>query len=435
MIRPKSVPTVLLCPILLVSLPALSQFVQVAPQSNAPVDTMPANPAVTTPHKPNRPNQPRCSTEITNGDCYVNVNRLYPFSYPGFMMKRNASVTVNVFNPMGFEKLTLELSAPASVYQPTDQLGSLVTSLTPGVKGISSDGTNPIRALILGSPFTAEISGLTIPTSSTDLEKQIADAEKSLVDTIAHVSRAVDLYNAYNAQTTEIYRQVRLVSLALPRPANDPDAHQLNQTTFDPSVKKGDACFSTPDPWHNYGEWRECMLKDLLIQGTVTMELWSDFPNKCQKQDVPSTYWTAPTPECPDGEDHKNDTVYPEKGPQFDKAFDDTYDQLKSDLEDLSKDPNEKDKYKPLRAVFDSITDAITKQRPILTDFISRNMGAVPATLTKQGTDMQNYYVALLNAPNDTGTTTPLGVLYGPSKLDPSNQVVRKYLGVPLGLA
>lgn len=99
-------------------------------------------PTITIPKNPKKPYQPRCSTEIVNGNCYININRLYPYSYPGFMMKPHSSVTVNVFSPYSFEKLTLEPSAPANIYESTDQFGSLVTAITPGLKNTSFNGTS-----------------------------------------------------------------------------------------------------------------------------------------------------------------------------------------------------------------------------------------------------------------------------------------------------
>lgn len=118
LVKTQSMLSFLLGSMLFASLTATAQIVQVKPQTTASDDTSPANPTITVPYNSKKPNQPRCSTEITNGDCYVNVNRLYPYSYPGFMMKPHASVTVNVFNPFGFEKLTLELSIDLYVIRP-----------------------------------------------------------------------------------------------------------------------------------------------------------------------------------------------------------------------------------------------------------------------------------------------------------------------------
>jgi hypothetical protein len=175
------------------------------------------------------------------------------------------------------------------------------------------------------------------------------------------------------------------------------------------------------------------VLKDLLIQGGTGISLWKQFPNKCQKQDVPSTYWTAPTPSCAKDEngDDLGDSVEPSAGPHFDPDFNFKYEQLLKDLAQMKATEGDTPAYKTLNATAISLK---TQYDP-MPDFLARFMGAVPATLTKQSPDMQNFYVALLNAPDDPGKTLPLGVLYGPSALDATDKKVRKYLGVPIGLA
>jgi hypothetical protein len=163
--RPKSMPTMSLAFLLFVSYSTIAQTaLQQAPAASqadqAPEISVgpkpPHNPVKLTTTKPTQPeldqavskpkgsnpNLPRCSTEIANGNCYVNINRRYPYSYPGFLMKPGSSVTVNVFNPFGFEKLTLEPSAPATIYQSTDQFGSLAAAVTPGLKNTNINGTS-----------------------------------------------------------------------------------------------------------------------------------------------------------------------------------------------------------------------------------------------------------------------------------------------------
>jgi hypothetical protein len=434
LVKTQSMLSFLLGSMLFASLPATAQIVQVKPQTTASDDTSPANPTITVPYNSKKPNQPRCSTEITNGDCYVNVNRLYPYSYPGFMMKPHASVSVNVFNPFGFEKLTLELSAPATIYESTDQFGSLLTSLTPGIKGANANGTQMLFADHAFALTHVDINAFpSLPPTSSALETEITDLETELTAQIKTVGDAIDAYKSYNDQTTEIYRQLRLVSLAVPRPANDPDlAKPLDQQLFATAaeIQSGGDCFNAPDPWHRYGTWRSCMINDLLIQGSVGSTLWGFFPNKCQSQKVPSTYWTVPTPPCDTDSRGVQDTVEPSEGPGFSAEFDSNFTKLIADLAKLQTDPNEAAKY----TVYKNTADLIQQKRSQLEPYVQQWMAAVPATLTKQSPDMQNFYVALLNAPDSSGTTVPLGVLYGPATLDPA-KAVRKYLGVPVGLA
>ncbi|MEI9978405.1 MAG: hypothetical protein WDN23_05290 [Edaphobacter sp.] len=433
-----SLPTVLLSSILSMSSPAFAQFVQANPQPQAqPIpkdDTTAADPTVKTPQNAKKPNRPRCSTEISNGDCFVNVNRLYPYSYPGFLMKPRASVTVNVFNPFGFEKLTLELSAPATIYESTDQFGSLLTSLTPGIKGANANGNHVLfDAHFFAQTHIAPADFPPLPVTSSDLEKEITGFENDLTARVKTVGDAIDAYKSYNDQTTELYRQLRLVSLAVPRPSNDPDlAKPLNQQLFANAaqIEAGGKCFRAPDPWHKYDDWRSCMIDDLLVQGSVGNTLWGYFPNKCQSQAVPSTYWTVPTPPCQTDADGNTDSIEPTEGPGFSAAFDTEYSNLVADLVKLQADPNEAAKY----AIYKQTADTIQQKRNLMEPYVQQWMAAVPATLTKQSPDMQNFYVALLNAPDDAGMTTPLGVLYGPSVLDPG-KAVKKYLGVPVGLA
>jgi hypothetical protein len=182
-------------------------------------------PGVTTPKdNPKKPYQPVCSTEKVNGNCYVNINRLYPYSYPGFLMKPHSSVTVNVFHPLEFEKLTLELSAPANVYESTDQFGSRMTSLTPGLKGATTNAASFVAAL--STPMALfDYKGFhdLDTTHATDLEKKIQATETDLLNQVTAVGNAIEFYKSYTFQTSEIYRQIRNVSLPIPRPANDPD--------------------------------------------------------------------------------------------------------------------------------------------------------------------------------------------------------------------
>jgi hypothetical protein len=380
---------------------------------------------------------PRCSTEKVNGDCYVNINRFYPYSYPGFMIKPKSSVTVNVFNPFGFEKLTLETSAPANIYEGTDQFGSLVTAISPGLKGTTIDGTTFHNMLADDINLNvANFTNLTPPPTQTasDLETKIKAEEtdlKNLLDSA--VTTYINPYTAYKNQTNEIYRQVRLVSLAAPRPVHDPDQRAIDQEVFEPElVKHPDQqgpCFSPSDPWHTYGTWRQCMIKDLLIQGNTGSILWSLFPNKCQAKDQPWGPWTVPTPTC----NPAADTVEPSHGPQIDDSYQSKYTTLASDLAALAAlhDPNSN--YQKLKET----ADFLDQRHSYITSFLAGILGAVPATLTKISTDMQNFYIALLNAPPSDQPTKPinLGTVYGPSALDPTEKKVRKYLGVPIGLA
>jgi hypothetical protein len=201
----------------------------------------------------------------------------------------------------------------------------------------------------------------------------------------------------------------------------------LNQQLFatKAQIKTGGSCFNSPDPWHDYAAWRSCMIANLLVQGSLGSTLWGYFPNKCQQQSVPPTFWTVPTPLCVD-----SDSVEPTEGPGFSDDFDKTYASLIVDLANLQTDPAEAAKY----TVYKQTADIIQQKRSQMEPYVQQWMAAVPATLTKQSPDMQNFYVALLNAPDDAGTTVPIGVVYGPSTLDPS-KAVRKYLGVPVGLA
>jgi hypothetical protein len=165
------------------------------------------------------------------------------------MMKPKATITVNVFNPFGFEKLTFEPSAPANVYQSTDQFGSLLTSISPGLKGTTLDGTT-VFTNMLADTIDLNIAGFTSmtppPTPSTsELEAKIQANEKDLKTLLDNaVTTYINPYTAYKKQTNEIYRQVRLVSLAAPRPVNDPDQRPIDQALFEPQlVTTPDACF------------------------------------------------------------------------------------------------------------------------------------------------------------------------------------------------
>lgn len=214
----------------------------------------------------------------------------------------------------------------------------------------------------------------------------------------------------------------------MPRPVNNPDQTQINQKLFELNPHPDEVnCFTPSDPWHSYNTWQQCMLRDLLIQGTQGITLWSFFPSKCQAQNVPSGPWTAPTPTC----NPATDTVEPSQGPHIDSSFDSKFKTLTADLDTLHKASGDTEDYKKLERT----SQVIEARHDRVANFLSGVMGAVPATLTKISTDMQNFYIALLNAPDKPAGIISLGVLYGPSAVDPSNEKVRKYLGVPIGVA
>jgi hypothetical protein len=92
------------------------------------------------------PNQPRCSTEKLNSDCFVNINRRYPVTLPTIQMRRKAKLTVAVYNPYAFESLTLD-PGPASAYQGNDQASVLLGSIIPIAKG-----SNPAGVAVQAAP-------------------------------------------------------------------------------------------------------------------------------------------------------------------------------------------------------------------------------------------------------------------------------------------
>jgi hypothetical protein len=478
--RLKSTPTMLFAYLLFSPYPALTQTtsVQQAPAANQATQTTsapakqkprhkPAKTTTTNPtqqelddavSKPEKPNLPRCSTEIANGNCYVNINRRYPYSYPGFLMKPRASVTINVFNPFGFEKLTLEPSAPANIYQSTDQFGSLLTAVSPGLKGANANAISTSSAFHLDDTFAAMVSENIIPKQDLHLvptaEEKIDQAEDALNQLLTDaVNKYVTPYETFKNQTNEIYRQVRLASLAVPRPALDkPDQTQIGQTLFEPSKPDSVVDCTVPiDPWHSYDRWRGCMLRDLLIQGNSGTALWTLFPNKCQNPATPTGPWTVPVPKCNQQIDANGnpvtdssnkpvyDSVKPLEAPHIDSDYGAKYDELISELKPFAKDPEH-----PLTPK-DSATETVKKlfergkniklRHDLIGNFLSGIMGAVPPTLTKISTDMQSFYIALLNAPDDSPESVTLGTLYGPSILSSNDKKERKYLGVPVGLA
>jgi hypothetical protein len=191
-------------------------------------------------------------------------------------------------------------------------------------------------------------------------------------------------------------------------------------------------------------------LRDLLIQGNSGTALWLLFPIKCQNPPAPTGPWTLPVPVCDQQvDDHGQpvvdsnkkpvyNTIEPLDAPKIDQDYDSQYEALMKELRPLA-DPADPTKPKEpasvaLKRLF-ARANAIQSRHDVIANFLSGIMGAVPPTLAKISTDMQNFYIALLNAPSESQPSITLGTLYGPAILNSTDKMTKKYLGVPIGLA
>ena len=193
-----------------------------------------------------------CSTEKINGDCVLNIDRMYPIAMPTFQMHPGCHITVNVYHPFHFETLTLD-PGTAQALQASDQGAALVAAAIGNTKGFSFTTSVTGTASLSHSQFQM----LSIPreeSESTEQEtKNRVAVKKNLAMLNTMITNALAPVYQYIGHAKIIYAQVREIESSVPRPvdANGNVKQALNVPKW------------TYNPWSDYANWRRLLLYEL----------------------------------------------------------------------------------------------------------------------------------------------------------------------------
>jgi hypothetical protein len=174
---------------------------------------------------------PLCSTEKTNGDCSVSIDRDYPITLPTFRMRPGSHVHVVVLHSLPFESLSLDVQS-AQALPPSDQVAGLVSAIAPNLKGLN------VAFMTLAPPPPVHAESPEIQAVERDL--------RELAKLLADAKTAIDSF-LYDARI--IYAQLQEVAAPLPRPGAG-DGAVLRHPVI------AELAPDTPDPWKHYADWR-----------------------------------------------------------------------------------------------------------------------------------------------------------------------------------
>lgn len=197
-----------------------------------------------------------CSTEKINGNCFVNIDRRFPIVMPTFPMRPSAYVSVNVYNPLDFETLTLD-PGTAQALQSTDQAAGLVTAAAPLSKGIISTSLSTER-LSLAHTDDIQLEGFvgivrqgTVPSP---VERQRATVASDLLQLDSQIKQTFAPIQSFLGDSELFYAQIREIQSPIPRP----------QGPLTASPKRTPGVYSwTYIPWDDYNQWRNLLLYEL----------------------------------------------------------------------------------------------------------------------------------------------------------------------------
>jgi hypothetical protein len=193
-----------------------------------------------------------CSTEKINGDCVLNIDRMYPIAMPTFQMHPGCHITVNVYHPFHFETLTLD-PGTAQALQASDQGAALVAAAIGNTKGFSLTTSVAGTTALSHSQF-AMLSIRREESESTEQETENRVAVKKNLATLnTMVTDALTPVYQYISHAKIIYAQVREIESSVPRPV---DANGKAKQAL--SVPKW-----TYSPWSDYANWRRLLLFEL----------------------------------------------------------------------------------------------------------------------------------------------------------------------------
>jgi hypothetical protein len=198
-----------------------------------------------------------CSTEKVNHEnCHLPIDRRYPLSLPTIQMSPGKIVTVDVYYPFEFETLSLD-AATTSALPGTDQLASFATAAFPNFKGlVTSTITIPNPEEI--RPLAARAFDGGDPDSA---QMRIINAELGALRSMLTAADAADPDDQHDRNNTKlllhiqaIYEQINQALATVPKPGSGAGGE------FHPP----DDAPHTPNPWTNYGDWRNCLLDELV---------------------------------------------------------------------------------------------------------------------------------------------------------------------------
>jgi len=173
-----------------------------------------------------------CSTESANPDCTLAIDRLYPVTPPTIQMKRGATMTVKVSNPLPFETITLDLQSAQAV-QGSDQVAALIPQILTQLKPfIASQSVQ--KALTPKAPAQNPGSNTTFWADYQTVSNNLDKAEGDLTQTL---QAAVAVY-------AEIQKAV----------GTPPTTKKAS------GVASSAATNAPPDIWTDFGGWRKWML-------------------------------------------------------------------------------------------------------------------------------------------------------------------------------
>lgn len=169
-----------------------------------------------------------CSTERVNGNCVVTIDRNYPITLPTIQMRKNATVTVNVVNPLPFEQLSLDFQSSQALAG-SDQAASLLSSMLSSIKAIAT----PIAAHLAPSGFNPGGNQI-----DDDIEKLNKMSQLDI--------------SQFLSDSELVYTQLQEALSPIPRP-RQPDG----------TIVRPEKLANTKDPWSAFGEWRALLLCEL----------------------------------------------------------------------------------------------------------------------------------------------------------------------------
>lgn len=209
--------------------------------------------------------QGNCSTEVVNPDCIVHIDRNYPITLPTFQMRRGAKVTVVVDNPLAFESLTLDPQSSQAIVG-TDQTSAFLAAAAPSMKSIVAGVHSQVLPISAYSEINIQGLNLSSPDPQT-MKKTLSDIQNALESLTTDVTNAANNlsqdYATLSALATDVphvYLQLQEITAPLPRPLT-----AVNGTYV--VVRPAQIMNSMPlfpDPWKNYGTWRQVLLRELI---------------------------------------------------------------------------------------------------------------------------------------------------------------------------
>jgi hypothetical protein len=177
------------------------------------------------------------------------LDRRYPVTLPTIQMSQGKQVFVLIDNPLQFETLSLDLTS-ATALPGTEQLASLVTAAVPQIKGFeTSNVTTPGEEPFVVSVVDPDQDLMnTINNEFLVMQSMLDSANAQLPS-----EQSAPHPNLYEQMRT-VYEQLNQATAPIPRPGSG------GTGAYNPPL---DAQL-TPNPWTDYGNWRNCLMYELV---------------------------------------------------------------------------------------------------------------------------------------------------------------------------